>query len=296
MTLVYQDSADWLLFDQFSEAVFMHPEHYHDRAELFYPKTGVTLVFSKGVPLIVPPHRALWIPAHTYHSFAFVSGTLQRSLFFPAEASKIVSTEIRVMEVTPLLRELIMGLFDSKFPMPVQKRMSRLILDILHEAPVTPNPLQLPPEGPLRTVAQSVMQDQRWTVPLEAICAEVHMTPKTFERHFLKATGMTFKAWRAAARLCLSLDLLASGIGIKQTALVQFIRNQNGYQNYSSRKITDYMKDIGCLTINEDKSNTVHLGKIKDGKRSLPRVLLIDVETLRDNAEKYELFAEQARE
>lgn len=219
MTLVYQDSADWLLFDQFSEAGFMHPEHYHDRAELFYPKTGVTLVFSKGVPLIVPPHRALWIPAHTYHSFAFVSGTLQRSLFFPAEASKIVSTEIRVMEVTPLLRELIIGLFDSKFPMPVQKRMSRLILDILHEAPVTPNPLQLPPEGPLRTVAQSVMQDQRWTVPLEAICAEVHMTPKTFERHFLKATGMTFKAWRAAARLCLSLDLLASGIGIKQTAL-----------------------------------------------------------------------------
>ena len=36
-------------------------------------------------------------------------------------------------------------------------------------------------------------------------------------------------------------------VGIKQTALVQFIRNQN----YSSRKITDYMKDIGCLTINE---------------------------------------------
>ena len=56
------------------------------------------------------------------------------------------------------------------------------------------------------------------------------------------------------------------------------------------------MKDIGCLTINEDKSNTVHIGKLKDGKRPLPRVLLIDVQTLRDNAEKYELFAEQARE
>ena len=85
-------------------------------------------------------------------------------------------------------------------------------------------------------------------------------------------------------------------VGIKQTALVQFIRNQNGYQNYSSRKITDYLKDIGCLTINEDKSNTVHLGKIKDGKRPLPRVLLIDVETLRDSAEEYNLYAEQARE
>ena len=79
-------------------------------------------------------------------------------------------------------------------------------------------------------------------------------------------------------------------VGIKQTALVQFIRNQNGYQNYSSRKITDYLKDIGCLTINED------IGKLKDGKRPLPRVLLIDVETLRDSAEEYNLYAEQARE
>ena len=85
-------------------------------------------------------------------------------------------------------------------------------------------------------------------------------------------------------------------VGIKQTALVQFIRNQNGYQNYSSRKITDYLKDIGCLTINEDKSNTVHIGKLKDGKRPLPRVLLIDVETLRDSAEEYNLYAEQACE
>ena len=86
-------------------------------------------------------------------------------------------------------------------------------------------------------------------------------------------------------------------VGIKQTALVQFIRNQNGYQNYSSRKITDYLKDIGC---SDDAMRTraipVHIGKLKDGKRPLPRVLLIDVETLRDSAEEYNLYAEQARE
>ena len=84
-------------------------------------------------------------------------------------------------------------------------------------------------------------------------------------------------------------------VGIKPTALVQFIRNQNGYQNFSSRKITNYLKDIGALTLQEEKSNTCHLGTDKKG-RILPRVLRIDVQTLRDNAEKYELFAEQARE
>lgn len=40
---------------------------------------------------------------------------------------------------------------------------------------------------------------------------------------------------------------------------------------------------------NEEKSNTCHLGTDKKG-RILPRVLRIDVQTLRDNAEKYDLF------
>ena len=84
-------------------------------------------------------------------------------------------------------------------------------------------------------------------------------------------------------------------VGIKPTALVQFIRNQNGYQDCSSRKITSYLKDIGALTLQEEKSNTCHLGTDKNG-RILPRVLRIDVQTLRDSAEKYDLFAQQTRE
>ena len=54
-------------------------------------------------------------------------------------------------------------------------------------------------------------------------------------------------------------------IGLKVTPLVQYLRNQNGYQDYSSRKIITYLKDIGALTLNEDKSNTVHIGKTEDG-------------------------------
>lgn len=119
----------------------------------------------------------------------------------------------------------------------------------------------------------------------EAIdCDEFHLCRK--KEKLFKRNGIIWKEKKNVIKQ----------VGIKQTALVQFIRNQNGYQNYSSRKITDYLKDIGCLTINEDKSNTVHIGKLKDGKRPLPRVLLIDVETLRDSAEEYNIYAEQARE
>ena len=61
-----------------------------------------------------------------------------------------------------------------------------------------------------------------------------------------------------------------------------------------AEKITDYLKDIGVLTLQEEKSNTCHLGTDKKG-RILPRVLRIDVQTLRDNAEKYYLFEQYRR-
>lgn len=101
-----------------------------------------------------------------------------------------------------------------------------------------------------------------------------------------------FKEGNIAFLLCEAIDSDEFDLCRKKTNLFK----RNGYQNYSSRKITDYLKDIGALTLQEEKSNTVHIGKLKDGKRPLPRVLLIDVETLRDSAEEYNLYAEQARE
>lgn len=76
-------------------------------------------------------------------------------------------------------------------------------------------------------------------------------------------------------------------VGIKQTALVQFVRAQNGYHDFSSRQIIQELKDYGALVLQEDKSNTVHLGKTKKGQPCLPRVLLLKYDVLEDCAQHY---------
>lgn len=76
-------------------------------------------------------------------------------------------------------------------------------------------------------------------------------------------------------------------VGIKQAALVQFVRAQNGYHDASSRQIIQELKDYGALVLQEDKSNTVHLGKTKKGQPSTPRVLLIKYEVLKNSALQY---------
>lgn len=76
-------------------------------------------------------------------------------------------------------------------------------------------------------------------------------------------------------------------IGIKEAALVTFVRNQNGYQNTKAREIVQYLKDRGVLVLQETKTNTVHLGEKKAGEPCIPRVLLIKCEALRDAAQCY---------
>lgn len=77
-------------------------------------------------------------------------------------------------------------------------------------------------------------------------------------------------------------------IGLRQTSIVQFIRHQNGYQDYTSRKILQQLRDDGALILQEDNSFTVHLGKrAENGKTNLPRVVLIKYDVLSDCAKKY---------
>lgn len=69
-------------------------------------------------------------------------------------------------------------------------------------------------------------------------------------------------------------------IGIKEEALVRFVRNQNGYQEISSTRIKRQLKDLGALALRESKGDTVHLGKSPESGRNLPRVLLLRMDVL----------------
>lgn len=76
-------------------------------------------------------------------------------------------------------------------------------------------------------------------------------------------------------------------VGIKEIALVSFVRNQNGYHDAKSRAIVQELIDLGALVMQETKTRTVHLGKDKPGEPKIPRVLLLRCDVLREEAKCY---------
>ena len=90
------------------------PKHFHPEDQLIFASKGVMTVRTKQGIWVVPPLRAVWIPAGTPHSVAILGPVSMRTLYFAPKLVRTKAEKCFVMNVSSLLRELI--LHACKFP------------------------------------------------------------------------------------------------------------------------------------------------------------------------------------
>jgi len=82
--------------------------HSHPRAQLIYGIEGVLTVHTQAGRWVLPPERAVWVPARTNHRSDIAGRVSMRSLFVVADACHAMPTACCVVIVSPLLRALIL--------------------------------------------------------------------------------------------------------------------------------------------------------------------------------------------
>jgi AraC-like DNA-binding protein len=217
------------------------PEHSHPEDQLLFASHGVmTLETPRGI-YVVPPLRAVWIPANTPHSVA-VSGTvLMRTLYLLPGLCRLVTRRCSVISVTPLLRELILTACRQpklRKKNPVDRRIIGCIVDQLHE--VESIPLRLPAiaDPRARRIVDTLSANPADPRTLAALCRACGASKRTVQRLFLGETRMTFRRWRQQLRLLHALQLLAAGEKVTAVAL------ESGYQS-ASAFISTFRKHLG---------------------------------------------------
>lgn len=217
------------------------PEHFHPEHQLIFASQGVMTLHIGNTVWVVPPQRAVWIPAGTAHSVVMSGAVSMRTLYFRPRLAKDLPRGCLVMNVSPLLRELILhacSLSRLSRRSSAQRRVIDFLLDQLEA--VDSIPLQLPhPSDPraLRVV-QALYADPADTRNLAALARECGASKRTVERLFADETKMTFGRWRQQFRLLRSIQLLASGEKVTTAAL------EAGY-NSPSAYISMFRKQLG---------------------------------------------------
>jgi AraC-like DNA-binding protein len=220
--LSHRDTIDW---------------HYHDVQQLVYPSSGVLAISAAGGTWVVPPQRAVWIPAGVPHAHRAHGRVQMRTLAFPVTApadpgepadppdqldKPALPAGPAVLAVSPLLREVIVALTaDDGPPYTARQRanLERVALDQLRR--VGQLPVRLPALGDdrLRAIVALLRADPADERTLAEFGLAVGASPRTLSRLFRRQAGMSFPQWRTQFRLQHALVLLADGTPVTTTAL-----------------------------------------------------------------------------
>jgi AraC-like DNA-binding protein len=201
---------------------YVIPEHFHPEHQLVFASQGVMTVRTKQGIWVVPPLRAVWIPAGTPHSIAMSGRVSLRTLYFLPKLVPALPRRCFVMNVSSLLRELI--LHACKFPKlckrsPRHKRIIEFIVDQLEAARSIPLQLPHPSDRRALRIAQALLADPGDERTLPRLCRDYGAGSRTIQRIFLAETRMTSAKWRQQLRLLHALQLLASGENLTDAAL-----------------------------------------------------------------------------
>jgi AraC-like DNA-binding protein len=187
-----------------------------------YASAGVMTVVTEHGMWVVPPQRAVWIPAGIVHTVQARGPVAMRSLYIQREAAVWLPTTCCVVNVTPLLRELIV----RAVALPLRyahggqdERMMLLMLDEIRQLPVAPLHLPEPTDRRLRQITTALRTDPADDRTLETWARAVGASPRTLARLFVAETGMTFRQWQRQVRLLAGLVRLADGQPVTVVAL-----------------------------------------------------------------------------
>ncbi len=81
--------------------------HSHERAQLIYATAGTMRVATDDGMWIVPPQRALWMPAGVRHGIVMLGEVTMRTLYVRDDAAAFMPGTCHVLPISALLRELI---------------------------------------------------------------------------------------------------------------------------------------------------------------------------------------------
>jgi AraC-like DNA-binding protein len=201
---------------------FVIQPHRHERAQFIYATAGTMRVAADGSMWVVPPQRALWMPAGVEHGITMLSDVTMRTLYLRDDAAAAMPLSCRVLPVSPLLRELIVR--ATELPLQYDEdgpagHVIALLLAELHGLQSLPLQLPMPQEARLRALCLALLAapgDQR---TLREWAQSVNASERTVARLFQNETGLSFGAWRQQARLLEAMGRLGSGAPVTQVAL-----------------------------------------------------------------------------
>ena len=203
------------------EASDYTPPHCHVRAQLLFATEGVMRVSTEHGVWILPPRRALLIPVGVVHELQILSKLSMRTIYIDAQVAAVFGPACKVLEVSRLLRELILALLTEPVEYALDGRgdwLAHLILSELAAADTVPIAIPWPRDRRLVAVCSAIMDAPGSRRSIEDWAQDAGASARTLIRLFPKETGLHYRQWLQQVHLAEAFCRLDRGEGVAAIA------------------------------------------------------------------------------
>jgi AraC-like DNA-binding protein len=199
-------------------AGFRFDWHTHADHQLAWASSGVLMVVTGAATWVLPPTRALWIPAGLPHETLSSGQATMRALYIRPDLCPISWPQPTPVPARPLLAELIAYLGSEPLDERRRARAEAVLVDLLEPVTMATIEVRLPIDERAREVAEALRGNPADRRTLSEWGRHVGASSRTLARSFLADTGVPFGRWRTLLRLQAALPALAAGEPVSNVA------------------------------------------------------------------------------
>ncbi len=206
------------------------PRHY-----LLYATDGLMALEAGGRCWTLPPARAAWIAAHEPVNISITRRIACCSVLFGPDAYPAPSHPLRVFDMTPLLREVMLELRSYGPDCPDLPPFARQLFDtaavLAERLAATPSQAWMPSvrSDILRRALALTKDNLTTTKCFDDIAAAAGATPRTLARRFADELGMTWRQAQRRLRMVHAVEALSD-----DTATITEVAFATGYNSLSA--------------------------------------------------------------
>ncbi|WP_151995655.1 AraC family transcriptional regulator [Buttiauxella massiliensis] len=216
--------------------------HSHPFIQFHYAREGSLYISVENNSYIIPACYGLWIPAFMPHQVQTASEVMLENLDIDPDyyAATGFKAELKLVTVSDFARsfihhatQTIPEFYDADGK---EGRLVSTLIDVLNDLPAAGFAMTWPTAPALLEMCQVISESPDLPHLMEEWAERIGMSPRTFSRHFIKETGITFSNWKQRHRLLHSIILLRQSRSVTEIALMLGYGSTSAY-TYAFRQL-----------------------------------------------------------
>lgn len=184
-------------------------------AQFLYAASGsMRLTMDLGC-WIIPPKRAVWLPAGYRHQTSSIGPLEMRTLYIASDVDSISLPKApRMLSVSPLLHELVLRVVEMPIEYDEDGQEGQIVKALLGEIDWVPiHPVSLPSlhDERLKRMERSLLIKPGDPSTLEQWASKLDISQRTLTRLVRRETELTFQTWRDQIRTFVAIPMLTEG-------------------------------------------------------------------------------------